>query len=119
MGDVTDHCDPNHPACDELDEGLRLVPPHLHRGIRGYVLHGQPVGDFLTACFANDFGRAVERADEVSLAAILEITQFLYGYVPGNCWGSRDHVRAWQVKGGLLGSNEGATAQSASEGRGR
>lgn len=96
----------DNPALAELDEGLRLVPPHLHRGIRGYVLHGQPVGDFLTACFANDFREAVGRADDEALAAILEIARLLYGYVPAESWGSRDHVRAWQERGGLLGSVE-------------
>lgn len=96
----------SHPAVNELDEGLRLVPPHLHAGIRGDVLHGQPVGDFLTACFANDFREAVGRADETSLTGILEISRFLYLHVPAACWGSREHVRAWQERGGLCHSVE-------------
>lgn len=71
------------------------VPPSIIAGINRYVRLHEPQGGFLTACFENDFTRAVGRADDESLAAIAAITAYIYCETPSECHGSPEKVKAW------------------------
>ncbi len=83
----------------EARQGLRCltIPARLHDGLLRYVVHGHPVGHFLTACIDNDLREAVSRGDDECLAAIKAIVQFFYNYTPAGCHGSPAKRVAWQT----------------------
>lgn len=80
-----------------IDENAdwRMVPEHIREGVKRYVDHHQLSGDFLTAVFENDLGRAAVRADSVNLVMLGDIAKFMVWYVPPICWGSREAVQDW------------------------
>jgi hypothetical protein len=80
---------------ERLEEGLHLIPGHMHDGVRRYVLQGIPMDNFGTAIFANDFMSAAVRADQINAYALLSWVQFIYNYVPSGCHGSYDLVKKW------------------------
>ena len=68
-----------------------------------YVERGVPMGDFLTAVFANDLCDSFGRADEENQEALGHIAAWVWNRAPKSCWGSRDKVKAWIEQGGWLG----------------
>ena len=81
-----------------------LIPDYMREPVRRYVMHGHPVGDFLTAVFSGEsLIRVVERADENNEAALVGWARFVYRYTPGNCQGSLAKHRAWMAAGGVKG----------------
>ncbi len=87
-----------------------LVPPGLRPGLIRHILAGGIVGGFLTAFLENDLKGAVARADENSFAGLRELCQFIRAYSPRKCHGNPELVRAWRVRGGLIGRAEGEDA---------
>ncbi len=87
----------------DSDANWRLIPSHMHDGVRRYVMNGEAVGDFLTAILANDFMDACGRADSMNLNALQGWAKFLYNHVPAGCRGSRDVIRKWQAGHGIAG----------------
>lgn len=77
------------------------IPDYMRPGIAGYVLRGEPIGDFLTALFEDRLVESYARADSTNLALIPTYVQLLYSDVPHACRGSREKVKAWQEQGGL------------------
>lgn len=80
---------------DETHGLVANVPPHLIEGLRRFALEYRPVGRFLTSCLMG----AVMRADEVSLAHLRGIMQYIYNAMPSLCHGSPEKVKAWLAKG--------------------
>jgi hypothetical protein len=78
------------------------VPHHIREGLARYINVGCPVGGFLHAVLTNDLRDAVARADDMNLAALRHIMQWLYCQAPGGCSGSAARVQAWQAKGGWV-----------------
>ena len=72
------------------------VPEHLHQGIIDYVVDGVPTGDFLRACFANDFVDAVCRTVDMSFNDLLMIAKWIYNEAPSRSWGSPGVVKTWR-----------------------
>lgn len=87
----------------EIAEGIDRVPPHLREGLIAHILHGRPVGRFLTSLLSNDLREAVGRADDVSLGSLRDLVIFLHNNAPGPCWGSPAAVEAWRARGGASG----------------
>lgn len=85
-----------------------VIPHHMRSGIRLYVMHGVPMGGFLTAIFANDFMEAAGRADGANRHALFGYAQFLYSSVPSSCKGSYAAIEAWKARGGLFGQEVAA-----------
>lgn len=86
-------------------DGLHLIPQHMmHGAIARYIEHGIRPGHFLTALLSNDFMEAMGRADSENMAAIQGWAQFLYNYVPSNCYRSPEKVKAWMAHNGLAGA---------------
>lgn len=85
------------------DANWRDIPPHCRDTIRMYVMHGIPMGSFLTAVFANDFMEAAGRADDVNRHALFAYATFLYNHVPSASKGSYEAVGAWIERGGIQG----------------
>jgi hypothetical protein len=64
-------------------------------GIKNYVEHGIPPGDFLRAFLENDLKEAFFRADDENQKAMFEIVKYCYNEIPHICWGSPEKVRNW------------------------
>lgn len=79
------------------------IPEHMRGGIYRYVMHGVPMGGFLTAIFENDFMRATGKADDENRRALFEYAAFIYNHTPSQCHGSPERVDAWLERGGIRG----------------
>lgn len=79
------------------------IPDYMRDGIAGYVLRGEPIGDFLEAVFSNDLVRAYGRADQNNTEVMRDYAELLYNGCPMDSWGSKEKVAAWQKAGGLAG----------------
>ena len=86
-----------------IDEYGELIPHHLVEGIKRYVLYGQPVGDFLTNVFENNFMGIVGRADATNMFLLPVYAQLLYNATPTLCHGSPARVTDWIEMGGIKG----------------
>jgi hypothetical protein len=64
-------------------------------GIRRYVDHHCPTGEFLRAVLSNKLKEAIFSADDDNILVLPEIVRYCYNEIPGLCWGSPEKVRAW------------------------
>jgi len=95
-----------HKTCGrEAAFAILRVPEHMHQSVLEYLVHGAPVGDFLTAVFSNDFKETCGRADEENIKVLFQWAQLLHNFPihPQRGYGSREIVKRWQEAGGLLG----------------
>lgn len=69
---------------------------HMEPGVRLYVEEGIQPGSFMRAVLANDFMGAVKRADSSNGELLREWAQFVYNYLPSDCWGSYKTVDDWK-----------------------
>jgi len=95
---------------ERLENGLASlrIPPHMHNGIKRYVLDGIPIGDFGRMLLSNDLMGCVGRADSENQYAIAEWCKLLYNYVPAGCYGSPEAYSAWLASGGIKGQESEA-----------
>lgn len=66
--------------------------------INDYVKNGVPTGGFLKAVLENNLSESMGRADESSHENLFSICEYIYCYVPMECWGSPEKVLAWLKK---------------------
>ncbi len=71
----------------------KLCPPHLREGLDQYAENGRPTGDFLRAVLEHDL-KAIDLADDLSLAALHHVRAYVYNCLPMSCHGSPDAVHA-------------------------
>ncbi len=71
------------------------IPRSIEDGLRRYVQDHCPTGDFLYAVLSNDLMEAMGRADENNRVALFEICTYIWNYLPGACWGSKEKVDRW------------------------
>lgn len=72
-----------------------LSAPHLRRGLVLYVEQGVMPGQFLSAVLCNDLTKAVASADAVCRARLVDVVEWVWRNLPGNCWGSHNKVLEW------------------------
>lgn len=72
-------------------------------GVRSYIEHGRPPGDFLRALFSNDLKGAFARADINNTARMRFWVEWLYNHAPVQCQGSEEAVDKWIRAGGAKG----------------
>jgi hypothetical protein len=87
----------------DYETGLLALPDYMRGGLRRWIDHGIPPGDFLTALPSNDLRRTFEKADSTNQRRVLDYIKFLYSDAPRACWGSPEAVTEWEARGGLLG----------------
>lgn len=72
------------------------LPEKYRDGIRNWIEFGIEPGGFLCAVLKNDFGQAVQRADEcTTFEQFLGLRRFLYNNAPPMCSGSTDCFDGW------------------------
>jgi hypothetical protein len=65
-------------------------------GLQLYIEKGIMPGSFLQSLLANDFVKAVTRADSANSELMREWALFLLNELPPECWGSWQIVRTWK-----------------------
>ena len=71
------------------------IPERMMGGIRRYIEHGIPPGDFLTAVICNDLKEAIGRADDENIKNIPAYVAYFYNEAPAPCWGSIELMQSW------------------------
>jgi hypothetical protein len=77
------------------------VPFHTAYALAGYVVFGEPVGDFLSSVLSNNLRESIFRADNENLLALSDICRYIYNYIPADCSGNVESVTSWIKRGGL------------------
>ena len=67
-------------------------------GLKRYVDHGVPPGDFLYAMLTNNLTETFARADIQNQTRVMDYVTVLYNYIPAEAWGSEDKVEQWMTK---------------------
>ncbi|MBD3277136.1 MAG: hypothetical protein GF388_02455 [Candidatus Aegiribacteria sp.] len=94
----------------------RGIPSHMHDGIVGYLVYGQPTGSFLNHVLHNRLVDSLGKADSENLRAIYSYGDLLYNDFPMSAWRTEENVDRWIESGGLIGQelkkeeNDGTTA---------
>lgn len=87
-----------------LELGLeKLIPSHVHNGIREYVLSGRPTGSFLAYVFSNDFIKSFQHADMDNKRVLENYVWFMMSHMPVGSFGSEKNVKEWKAHSGLKG----------------
>lgn len=86
------------PGIFEPDTDWRLLDESLRGGMKRYVEEHIIPGGFLTACLENNLHEAVMRADANNLIRLADTMRFIWNYIPGSCWGSREAVEKWAAE---------------------
>jgi hypothetical protein len=73
------------------------ISPLTKAGLDRWISHGVPPGHFLMAVLCNDLREAVVRADDVNLAALPDIVNWVRFNAPPACWGSPAAVNRWRL----------------------
>lgn len=81
--------------------GLHLIPEHMQGAMERWIEHGMLPGSFLQAVLSNDLFDAVGRADDLNRRILPDYVVYLYSYAPSECFGSREKVQQWYIRGGL------------------
>lgn len=74
----------------------RRISPACRGALIRYVLHGDQVGDFLSAVISNELVEAAGRADAENIVILHVYAAFLHNVAPGASWGSREAMRSWR-----------------------
>lgn len=90
-----------------FQDGLHLLPAHMHDGLTHYFEHGRETGGFITALLMGDHERAKLNADQANTRAWDKWMTFLLEHMPVQAFGTADKVAAWKSHKGLHGIEDG------------
>jgi hypothetical protein len=84
---------------DDLVKGMNQfqIPEYMRGGLFRWIENGVLPGNFLTAIIKNDLRRSFEYADDENIFRIHSYIKFLYNWAPGECWGSEEKVKSWNM----------------------
>lgn len=92
---------PNYPH-DDVQWGI--IPRHMRQSVYDYVMHGVPVGGFLTSVISDQSISFVwAKADQTNRDQMNGWMIFLYNYFPSQARGSEAAMNAWIEQGGIIG----------------
>lgn len=83
-----------------------MIPVRIKLAIDTWVLTGAFPGNFTKSILENNLVKAINGADEESLAAIKDIVQYVVNDIPAPCWGSKDNMNSWASAGGQKGKHD-------------
>ena len=72
-----------------------MIETHIKESLDRYVKDRIPPGDFLMAVLKNDLTEACGRADVFNKMNLHMIVEYVYNFMPHECWGSPEKVKAW------------------------
>ena len=75
------------------------IPKMTVEALNDFADNHHQHGHFIMACLENDFVEAVCRADIENLKAINAIAKYIWNELPSECWGSKEKVKSWLLKG--------------------
>lgn len=81
----------------------KWIPAHMHSGVKNWVKFGVPGGGFLSMMLEHDIYNAAGKADLENQAALMNWIRFMYNELPNGCHGSKEVVKEWFERGGLVG----------------
>jgi hypothetical protein len=79
----------------ELKKSYGKIPQHMLEDLNRYVTEHVLSGNFLYALLSNDLSQSFSHADSETIAAMYDYVQYVYNYMPIQCWGSKEKVNAW------------------------
>jgi len=82
-------------SLEEAKKRYPEIPTYTLQAIYQYVERRRCPGHFVTAVLENDLATSVGRADKNNRRALVRIVEFVYNYIPLECWGSKEKVRKW------------------------
>ena len=91
-----------------------MIPQQLKAALRRYADQRIATGGFLRACLENDLLRASCAADDINAGILRDIMRHIANNLPGECWGSREKVKAWLAG---RGDEDGPTYGEAFDGQ--
>lgn len=71
------------------------IPERMLEGLRRYIDHGVPTGDFLRLIISNDFVHAVGHADDENVRNLPAYAGYMYNEMPGGSYGSKERYNGW------------------------
>ena len=80
---------------------LDWLPIHIQSAALRYIEEGRIPGSFLQAVLSNDLWSAFAQADEENREKLFQIVCWWNNEAPGQCWGSKEKMRAWASHQGL------------------
>lgn len=85
-----------------------MLPAHMQEAMKLWVERGIDAGSFMMAVLCNDLMGALGKADSTNINRLKDYGMFLYNEVPSDCFGSREKVKKWAERGGMLGHEDAA-----------
>jgi hypothetical protein len=79
----------------EFNEEYAAIPSHTQLAFKSYFEKKLYPGSFLTAVLSNNLVKTVSTADSFNLAALPLIVEYMYNYLPYECWGSEEKIHNW------------------------
>lgn len=77
------------------------IPDYMQNGLVEYIMLGRPTGHFLAAVLENKLKEAVNRADDLNQARLVNYVKFLHNHAPNGCYGYEGVMSYWRERGGL------------------
>jgi hypothetical protein len=71
------------------------MPEHMEEGLYLYLTYRIPPGSFMLAVLSNDLIGAAQQADHINKNALFKWANFMYNFLPGKCYGSKENVQNW------------------------
>lgn len=82
----------------ELEAFVNKIPKNILHGLEAYAEKTEYPGGFIESCIANDFARAVQRADHRSITVLKEISWWIDTYLPSHAHGSYQAMKDyWSI----------------------
>jgi hypothetical protein len=81
----------------------KYIPARMMSGIKRYIMEGILPGDFLQAVIRNDLKVSFMHADDENIENMFAYAAFFYNEAPVIAWGSKEDMKSWSAKGGLIG----------------
>ncbi|MCK9435013.1 MAG: hypothetical protein M0R32_09400 [Candidatus Cloacimonetes bacterium] len=82
----------------ELKKHYGKIPPHMLEDLNRYATDHVLSGNFLYALLSNDLSKSFSYADSETMNAMYDYVQYVFNYLPLQCWGSKEKVDDWLDK---------------------
>lgn len=74
-----------------------LLPEHIRDSFKLYLEEGKEPGGFVSKVLENDLIRSFAAADDICIAGMFNIANFVYNEMPLASWGSAENMKEWML----------------------